>query len=240
MRFRTPTVVPHCIPAISMPDVRCVDYFTHAHDVAASVMELLTISDLHSMSRTSRSIRAVALAVMRRRFRSLLVPYAATHLAQFIQTMRYSGAVITGSVARAMITGVHGIPPVNLNVIVPYRSFRLFDAFIRHVLFYNPISSQAHPAVAPAVYRFRQYASGQRVITMSAARASQSVLHIILNAPSTADMVIMSVGGVAWFYPQWHQEGIAVRTRSSEFVASDHKLGYNGYAHDIRIEPDLK
>jgi hypothetical protein len=56
---------------------------THAHDVAASVMELLMISDLHSMSRTSRSVRAVALAVMRRRFRSLLVRFLAFFVLTF-------------------------------------------------------------------------------------------------------------------------------------------------------------
>ncbi|KAG2096023.1 hypothetical protein BD769DRAFT_1644377 [Suillus cothurnatus] len=33
----------------------------------------------------------------------------------------------------------------------------------------------------------------------------ESVLHIILNAPTTADMVFMTTGGACYFYPQWFE-----------------------------------
>ncbi|KAG1717884.1 hypothetical protein EDD22DRAFT_988980 [Suillus occidentalis] len=217
------------------------EHFPYAHDVVASVMELLTVDDLRSMCHTSRRIRAVALAVIRRRFNSLLGPYVASHLMEFIDMMRFSGAVITGSIARAMITGVHGMLPLNLNIVVPYESFRLFDKFIHLELGYSAVSRKAHPAVAPAICRFREYAYRGRVITISAARPTHSLLHIILNAPTTADMVVMSAGGVAWFYPVWLRRGFAIRTRSSEFVAIDHELGLSGeHARDIRLEHDLE
>lgn len=237
-RFVESTIVSEDDDKSARTDVIVV---TRAHDVVTSVMELLTIDDLHSMCRTSRRIRAVAFAVMRRRFRSLLVPYAASHLVRFIDMMKVYEAVITGSVARAMITGLHGMLPLNLNIIVPYKSFRSFDKFILHELGYDVISKEVHPAIAPAIRRFRKYAYRGRVITMSAARPTHSVLHIILNAPTTADMVVMSVGGVAWFYPQWLRQGIAVRTRSSEFVAVEHKLGCaSELPLDIRLERDLE
>lgn len=204
-------------------------------------MEMLTISDLQSMRLTCRHLRAVALAVIRRRIRFLLDPYVPSYFTEFIRTLRLSGAVITGSVARAMICGQRGTSPHNLNIVVPYTSFQLFHTFIKHVLGYIPISTKAHPAIAHAVYRFRKYVCHERVITLSAARPSQSVLQIILNAPTTADMVVMSAGGVAWFYPRWLRDAIAVRTHSSRFVPSGDKLGCDiDLTQEIRLEEDLE
>lgn len=203
-------------------------------------MEMLTITDLQAVRLTCRRLRATAAAVLRRRFRFLLDPFVQSHFNLFIRTLRHSGAVITGSVARAMITGQSGIAPLNLNIIVPYHSFQLFHAFIKYELGYASISRTSHPAIAHAAYRFRKYVCNHRMITLSAPRQTQSVLHIILNSPTTADMVVMSAGGVAWFYPQWFRAGIAIRTRSSEFVPVDDKLGFDiDLTQDVRLEPDL-
>lgn len=130
--------------------------------------------------------------------------------------------------------------PINLNIIVLYHSFRLFHAFIKHELGYTSISRTSHPAIAHAAFRFRKYVYNHRVLTLSAPRPTQSVLQIILNAPTTADMVVMTAGGVAWFYPKLFREGIAIRTRSSDFVAVNDKLGFDSdLTQDIRLEPDL-
>jgi hypothetical protein len=167
-------------------------------------MEMLTITDLQSVRMTCRRLRAMASAVLRRRFRLLLDPF---------------------------------MP----NIVVPYHSFQSLHAFIKHELGYTSISRTSHPAIAHAAYRFRKYVYDRHAITLSAPRPSQSVLQIILNAPTTADMVVMSAGGVAWFYPQWFREGIAIRTRSSEIVAVDDKLGLDAdLTYGIRLEQDLE
>ncbi|KAG2749911.1 hypothetical protein P692DRAFT_20730620 [Suillus brevipes Sb2] len=178
---------------------------------------------------------------MCRRFTCLINPYVDSSLTRFIDLIRSSGAVITGSVARAMMTGHQGGTPRNLNIIIPYQSFQSLHAFIKHELGYLATSEAAHPAIATAVNLFCKYESKQRIITLSAPRPSQSVLQIIMNAPSTADMVVMSAGGVAWFYPCWLRQGISVQTRSSEFVSHNYQLGYVGdLTQDIELRKDLQ
>ncbi|KAG1722120.1 hypothetical protein EDD22DRAFT_854228 [Suillus occidentalis] len=150
-------------------------------------------------------------------------------------------AVITGSAARAMVFGHDGEHPVDLNLVVPHGSFRTLHAFVKCDLGYRSVTKSAHPAIAPAVCLFRKYESNGRTITLSAPRPSQSILQIILNAPSTADMVFMSAGGVAWFYPQLLKQGVAIRSRSSNFVPLDCKLGYvGGVTRLMRLENDLE
>ncbi|KAG1772160.1 hypothetical protein EDD22DRAFT_842526 [Suillus occidentalis] len=150
-------------------------------------------------------------------------------------------AVITGSAARAMVFGHDGEHPVDLNLVVPHGSFRTLHAFVKRDLGYRSVTKSAHPAIAPAVCLFRKYESNGRTITLSAPRPSQSILQIILNAPSTADMVFMSAGGVAWFYPQLLKQGVAIRSRSSNFVPLDCKLGYvGGVTRLMRLENDLE
>jgi hypothetical protein len=63
----------------------------------------------------------MACAVMRRCFRCLLQPFVASSFSDFFHTLRYSGGVITDSVARAMIVGHRGALPRNLNIVVPYH-----------------------------------------------------------------------------------------------------------------------
>ncbi|KAG2118720.1 uncharacterized protein F5147DRAFT_647870 [Suillus discolor] len=63
------------------------------------------------------------------------------------------------------------------------------------MLGFTPISSVPHPALAPSIGRFCRYACHERFITLSASHEGESVLHIILNAPTTADMLFMTTGG---------------------------------------------
>lgn len=218
-----------------------LNYFavTHVHDVATLVLEILTITELRVMSESSRRLRAMVGAVIRRRFHRLLLPFVGPSLDEFIHILSYCDGVLTGSVARFMITGDCGALPGDLNIVVPYQSFRFIDTFIKHELGYVTVSKVAHPAITHAVCRFRKYACDHRTITTSAPRPSQSVLQVVLNSPTTADMVLMTAGGVSWFYPQWFQDKLAIQTRSSDIVSLDHGLGYTG-KQEMMLAPDLQ
>ncbi|KAG1849014.1 hypothetical protein F4604DRAFT_1973357 [Suillus subluteus] len=181
------------------------------------ILEMLMISDLHAIGGTCHALRDLASEVIRRRFRRLLEPFAGPHFSHFLESLKHSGAIIAGSASRAMVSGNEQGVSRDLNIIVLYVSFHALHSFIKHTMGYVTISQAPHPVISPVVSQFRKYASNQRIITLSGALRCQSILQIILNAPTTADMVFMTTGGVCWFYPQWLQQGLAIRTCNGDF-----------------------
>jgi hypothetical protein len=143
-----------------------------------------------------------------------------------------ANGIITGSAARAMVNHVESYPMRDLNIIVPHNEFGKLHATMKDMMGFTPISSVAHPAIAPCISNFQKYASHERFITLTASHEHQSVLHIILNAPTTADMLFMTTGGVCYFYPEWFEAGLAIASHTGNLVPWNNKLGCAGELMD--------
>ncbi|KAG2145092.1 hypothetical protein BD769DRAFT_1636664, partial [Suillus cothurnatus] len=124
-----------------------------------------------------------------------------------IRDEQYEGkGVITGSIVRAMLANEDDYVRRDLNIVIPWHAFGTLHEAVVDMLGFTPISSVPHGAIAPRIGRFCIFARNERFITLSASHEGESVLHIILNAPTTADMVFMTTGGACYFYPQWFED----------------------------------
>ncbi|KAG2340445.1 hypothetical protein BDR05DRAFT_950510, partial [Suillus weaverae] len=141
------------------------------------------------------------------------------------EALHISEALITGSAARAMITGDIKEEMRDLNVVVPHKNFNILEDFLTRTMGYSWISVSCHPSMTGVVKHFAKYVGDSHFITVGCPKRDVHVLHLILNAPSTADMVYMTTGGVTQFYPQWMQQGVAIHSRTGDLVPLDTKLG---------------
>ncbi|KAG2113413.1 uncharacterized protein F5147DRAFT_650355 [Suillus discolor] len=148
------------------------------------------------MSHTCQCMRVLGHEVVHRRLTWLLEPFARHRLSTFLSALKDAEGVITGSTVWAMVEHDEDYIRRDLNIIVPYRAFAALHRAVEDMLGFTPISSVPHPALAPSIGRFCRYACHERFITLSASHEGESVLHIILNAPTTADMLFMTTGGV--------------------------------------------
>jgi hypothetical protein len=183
------------------------------------------LPDLSSMSQTCRGIQEISYEVILRRFKHILVPFTGTGYALFGDALRKSDGVITGSAARAMLLGGETVEARDLNIVVPHKNFKALDQFMINKLNYHKICSTSHPAISRNIALFGKYSLNHHIVTISAAKSSESVLHIILNAPTTADMLFMTTGGLTWFYPEWMRQHIAIQSHTGTLVSQDNTLG---------------
>jgi hypothetical protein len=149
-----------------------------------------------------------------------------------LSALKESEGVITGSIARAMVGNEEDYVRRDLNIVVPYQSFDILHKAVEDTLGFRPVSSVPHAAIAPRIGRFCIFARNLRFITLSASHNGESVLHIILNAPTTADMVFMTTGGVCYFYPEWFESRLAIQTHTGSLVPRNKKLGCAGELTD--------
>ncbi|KAG2114424.1 hypothetical protein DEU56DRAFT_919586 [Suillus clintonianus] len=213
---------------------------TEYRDIAAMILDLLVITDLTAISRTCQIMRELGQEVIRRRFRHILEPFAGNHLPSFLSALRHGNGLITGSSVRAMMGYNNSSASRDLNILVPYTGFDNLHETIEHTLGFTSISRVAHPAIAASIGIFRKYKSKHRIITLSASHKDQNILHIILNAPTTADMLFMTTGGLCYFYPNFYHAGIAIESHSGNLVPNDKKLGCAGEITDeFEMEKDM-
>ncbi|KAG2074193.1 hypothetical protein BDR04DRAFT_196834 [Suillus decipiens] len=158
--------------------------------------DVATSNILAMLRRTCHALRQLAGEVARRRFARLIQLFASTVLPAFIRVQQCHGGVITGPSAHAIVSGDESVI-ARLNIVVLHTSFQALETFIENTLGYPPMSTVAHPAIAYVLGRFGQYACNQRIITLSVSHVRQSVLQVILNAPTTADMVLVLLLTVA-------------------------------------------
>lgn len=197
-------------------------------EVAVMILDELTIIDLHSTSRTCVLMAELGREVLHHRFRRVLDPFLHHHMSSFLSTLREAYGFITGSVVRTMVNTSSNQIPRDLNVLVPYEGFNAVDSVIRCNLGFIAISDVAHPAIASCISKFYKYTLNNKIITLSSSHHGQSILHVVLNAPTTADMLFMSTGGLCYFYPMWMHAGKAVQSHRGDLVPLDHQLGCVG------------
>ncbi|KAG2082723.1 hypothetical protein BD769DRAFT_1683037 [Suillus cothurnatus] len=209
-------------------------------DITCLIIEMLGLSDVTSTSHVCQSLRRLAKAVTERRFRRLLVPFGDEAWKDLVGVLRQSKGLITGSTARAMLSGEVGNSMRDLNLVVPHDGFKTLEDFVLDKLGYSCITSTCHPAMTTVTGHFRKYSLATKIITLACPARNQSVLHLILSAPTTADMIYMTTGGLTCFYPQWLEQRVAICTRAGNLVVWDNKLGCAGELHeDLRVEADM-
>lgn len=202
-------------------------------DLWIHVCEALMITDVVSMGQTCHAMRKLCDSVARRRLHHILEPWAGTHAHYhaFLHVLGAEGCVITGSCALAMLMGGVMCNPRDLNLIGRAESWEVMDKFIQETLGYITIGERCHKALTCVVGNFRMYERNGRIITLSLAKSGLHILHVVFNAPSTADMIYMSGGGLSTFFFEWHQRRVAVYGHSARNVAWGDKLGHVGHDH---------
>ncbi|KAG1876932.1 hypothetical protein C8R48DRAFT_668950 [Suillus tomentosus] len=202
--------------------------FSQDEDITTAILERLSLPDLTKMGQTCRRLRDIATDVARRRFGHIIIPFTGHNYDTFLSVLRRTRTVITGSCARKMLTGEVDARARDLNLVAPATGFNDLHKFITGVLRLPCVSKRCHPGMREIVGRFRKYALPTRVITVSTAKVDMHIMHVILHAPSTADMILMTAGGLVSFYSNMTLQGITLTSRTGHHVRWGEKLGTIG------------
>jgi hypothetical protein len=168
------------------------------------------LTDILALTSSSHWTRSVGQSIATQRFTEIVRPFVGDYTAELRHHMYTWGAVITGSSAWQMLTGCHETSN-NLNIVVPTGGFDLIDEFIITSLNYRRVDAVTHSnyAFQSVVQSFGKYRHGRLRITLCEA-VGKDIFHIITHSPTTADMIFMTPGGIAVFYPEWMLEGVAL------------------------------
>ncbi|KAG1891898.1 uncharacterized protein F5891DRAFT_986455 [Suillus fuscotomentosus] len=139
------------------------------------------LRDVLAWQNSSHWTRPVGHSFVLRHFKGILRPFIGYHVPALCSLMYAWGVVITGSCALEMLTGEHHNTD-NLNLVVPQGSFNVLQEFILETLNYRQIM----------------------------AAITEDVFNVVTSSPTTGDMVFMTPGGVAAFYPDLTFEGIVI------------------------------
>ncbi|KAG2051083.1 hypothetical protein BDR06DRAFT_1010636 [Suillus hirtellus] len=197
-------------------------------DITTAILERLSLPDLTKMGQTCHRLRDIATDVARRRFGHIIIPFTRHNYDAFLSVLRWTRTVITGSCACKMLTGEVDAHARDLNLVAPATGFNDLHDFITGVLRLPCVSKQCHPGMREIVGRFRKYALPTRVITVSTAKVDMHIMHIILHAPSTADMILMTAGGLVSLYSNMTLQGITLTSQTGHHVRWGEKLGTIG------------
>ncbi|KAG2037609.1 hypothetical protein BDR03DRAFT_982231 [Suillus americanus] len=228
LRFKIFSIVSRVFCNEDFPTFRNKMRITENRKVAVMILDEMTITDLHSTSRTCLLMAELGWEVLCQRLRCVMNPFLDHHMSTFLSTLHDANGFITGSVVQTMVKTSSSQIPRDLNVLVPYEGFDSLDSVIRRTLGFLPISNVTHLAIAPCINQFHKYTLNNKIITLSSSHQGQSILHIVLNAPTTADMVFMSTGGLCYFYPMWMDASTAVESHCGDLVLLDNQLGCVG------------
>ncbi|KAG0694395.1 hypothetical protein DFH29DRAFT_880745 [Suillus ampliporus] len=202
------------------------------------IFPLLFLPKLHSLGQTCKTLHKEELPTIFRHFNTILHPFTTQFYWEFYHTLRHMKAIIVGSCALDMMLGTRNTPPRDLNIVVLHGSLLLMDTFVKDVLSYHSITAVCHPSLSSIVHDFRKYGHQGKVITISEPKCLMHPLHIVLNGPSTADMMFMTAGGAVSFYPDLMRNYHTVKTMSGEGVPTGQKLGSIGKDR-FDVHPDM-
>jgi hypothetical protein len=168
------------------------------------------LRDVLAWQNSSHWTRPVGHSFVLQRFKGILRPFIGYHVPALCSLMYAWGVVITDSCALEMLTGEHHNTD-NLNLVVPQGSFDVLQEFILETLNYRQIMavSQPHHVFRTVVKTYAKYRHGKVRITLSEA-ITEDVFDVVTSSPTTGDMVFMTPGGVAAFYPDLTFEGIVI------------------------------
>ncbi|KAG1838078.1 hypothetical protein DFJ58DRAFT_846201 [Suillus subalutaceus] len=92
-----------------------------------------------------------------------------------------------------------------------------------------------YPTLIMHVHDSCQYGENGHIITVSEMQIDVDVLKVVLNGPTTVDMMFMLCGGLSTFYPDLTLNHTAVRSQNGQKIAPDHS-GYLMVEWDCRYE----
>ncbi|KAG1791126.1 hypothetical protein EV424DRAFT_1355123 [Suillus variegatus] len=162
---------------------------------------------------TCHELQQVGAECVLARFDDILKPFVGEHMAKFRYSMHTTAAVINGSCARQMLWAdvQH---PTNLNIIVPKGCSLSLIALILETLKYDRTqNTHINEAYKKVIARHSKFRCGPLRITVSEAFAD-GIFQVIASSHTTADMTVMTTGGLTAFYPLWTSKGIVVTNHS--------------------------
>ncbi|KAG2149785.1 hypothetical protein BD769DRAFT_1381530 [Suillus cothurnatus] len=137
------------------------------------------------------------------------------YMPELCHVMHVTRAVITGSCAWQMLNG-DDTPANNLNLIVTNGGFDAFCFLIQDTLLYEWVeqTSKPHYTFNNSAERFARFKFKHLFITVTEAKVD-GLFKVVLCAPTTADMLFMTAGGVGMLYLEWTSKNIAVINRTA-------------------------
>jgi hypothetical protein len=196
----------------------------HTAELVKEVYDLLPLlRDVMAWRNMSHQTLAMGQSIITWQFTRILQPFVDHHIPEMSDVMSASHAVITGSCALAMLLDPEYMPK-DLNFIVAEAGFEMLEEFILDVLCYHCVQLGAchNYAFNGAVHQFARYWRKENIITVTQA-TWEGVFRVIASSPTTADMTIMTQGGLATFYSSWTLAGIAL----TNHTLSRHRPGQN-------------
>ncbi|KAG1844463.1 hypothetical protein F4604DRAFT_1937504 [Suillus subluteus] len=173
---------------------------------------------------TSSEIKNVGAECVLGRFHKILKPFVGEHMAEFWFMIHTCSAVINGSCAMQMLRDDDD-HPTNLNTIVPADCALLMAAFIIDTLHYHRIQdTQINYSDTKVLSSHSVSQCGPLSITVSEAVAD-GIFKVIATSHTTADMTLMTAGGLTVFYPLWTLKGIAITNHSVLRTAPGQNIG---------------
>lgn len=200
----------------------------HYEDLWMLILEELSIRDLMTVGQMCHTMHDLCSGIARHHLCTVLYPWTAGDVDALLTLMEDGRCVVTGSCVWTMWCGGHNHNPQDLNLVMPSDSFGVVAHFIHQTLGYNLTDVPCHTAIAHVVGRFHRYVQNGRAITLSGPKEHQHPLHMILGAPLTTDMMVMTARGITIFYLAWMEAGLSLRSHSGKNVASGEKLGSVG------------
>ncbi|KAG1775890.1 hypothetical protein EV702DRAFT_1046545 [Suillus placidus] len=199
-------------------------FFRMATLVQVVYEHLPLLSDVMALRNTCQATRDIASSCLAKRFGDIVKPFVASHTGEFKYLMHITPAVIVGSCTMKMLTG-HSSSPRNLNIVVGNGGRHVWYCFIMDTLKYHRVHNTfLNYAYTQAVSSFALFQSGEYLITVTEASPA-GLFNVVTTAPSTADMVFMSAGGLTVLYPEWTFKGTVVRNHSAVRTATGQNLG---------------
>ncbi|KAH7905438.1 hypothetical protein BJ138DRAFT_1118468 [Hygrophoropsis aurantiaca] len=123
--------------------------------------------------------------------------------------------VVTGSVAREMFLGRGPENPRDFNIIVPHGVFVEIDNWLTRLGYEEDEERAVHPHFGAHVFRFRAYQGGDRKVTVTESKGPD-VMDVIALSPTTAEMILMTSGGLIALYPDHLTSGHCLLGASGE------------------------
>ncbi|KAG1894068.1 uncharacterized protein F5891DRAFT_1256478 [Suillus fuscotomentosus] len=187
-----------------------VKEFFHQAPLVQMVYHCLPlVTDMLALQGTNREVKRVGTDCIIGRFDRILRPFVEEHIAEFRFMLHTTSAVINGSCAMQMWRD-DGRHATNLNIVVPSDFGPLLADFIIDTLRYDKVAdTPINHAYTKVIRSHSEFQRGGLKITVSEA-LGEGVFKVIMASHTTADMTLMTAGGMTVFYPLWTSRGIAV------------------------------
>ncbi|KAH7907848.1 hypothetical protein BJ138DRAFT_1116336 [Hygrophoropsis aurantiaca] len=160
------------------------------------------------LGNTCSKYRRMSDIIANSRFRRLTRMFFNDYHDEFpIELLRCKG-VVTGSVALEMYLGHGAEDPRDFNIVVPRGGIMHIENWLISSGFENfeDASVDMREEMAPVLAQFRVYEGYNRKVTVSEANGLD-IMEVIVNSPTTAEMIAMTAGGIIVLYPELATSG---------------------------------